>query len=225
VELRRYLVVFRNHLLLIVAALVVALAVGWVTAPRAKLYQAQASVYVGPNSISTAPDVLNNPLVAAQQIITTYSKMIVSRPVIEDAVVRAGGIRPVSTASAESTAAQITFTQLIVLKVTDRDPAVAAALANAEVAAFQGKAAGFSTGSGVPTFPVYPFESAVVPSQPLSNGLRSRLITAGLFGLVIGAAAALLVDHLDLTIRAAADATRRLDLPVLGAIPVQRQRA
>ena len=224
-ELRRYLTIFRNHLLLIVAAVLVALAIGYATTPRTKLYRAQASMYVGPNSISTDTSAATGPLATAQQIIYTYTKMIPSRPIIEAAVQATGGIRPVAVAEAETTAVQVQFTQLVIVQVKDPEPEVAAALANAVVSAFQAKAAGFTgTTGGVPAFPVYPFENAAVPTVPLSSGLKSRLITSGLFGLVIGAAVSLLVEHLDLTIRGARDAASRLELPVLGAIPVQRQQ-
>lgn len=225
-ELRRYVAIFRNHALLIIAVVIVALGIGYATTPRTKLYRAEASLYVGPNSISTDTAAATGPLATAQQIIYTYTKMIPSRPIIEAAVQATGGIRPVAVAEAETTAVQVTFTQLVVVQVTDPEPEVAAALANAVVSAFQAKAAGFtgSAAGGVPAFPVYPFENAVVPTVPKSSGLKSRLITSGLFGLVIGAAVSLLVEHLDLTIRGARDAANRLELPVLGAIPVQRQQ-
>ena len=226
-ELRRYYLVFRNHMLLIVAAVIVALAVGWTTAPRTKVYSAQASLYVGPSNLPAASNNSpSGPLATAQQIIYTYTRMIVSRPVMELAAQMAGNIRPPFVAEVETTASQVQFTQLIIVRVVDKDPEVAAALANATVSAFQSKTAAINSGSGgVPSFPVFPFESAVPSSQPLKNDVRSRLITSGLFGLIIGAAAAFVLEHLDVTVRGAGDATRRLELPVLGTIPLQRQRA
>jgi capsular polysaccharide biosynthesis protein len=225
VELRRYLRIFRNHTILIVSAVIVALLIGWGTSPRLHRYAAVASMYVGPNAIPSGPTASANGIATAQQIIYTYSKMVVSRPIIEQAVQRTGGVRSVDVAQAETKATQVPFTQLLNVVVTDRDPAVAASLANATVAVFQAKASTFDNGDGVPTFPVFPFESAAVPSRPLASGLQSRMITSFIFGIVIGLLAALVVEYLDLTIKAAADATRRLELPVLGAIPMQRQRA
>ncbi len=225
-ELRRYFAVFRGHVLLIVGILIVALMVGWGTAPRAKRYFAQASLYVGPNSLAETTGGITGPLATAQQIIYTYSKMIPTAPIIQAALDRTGGVRSLAVAESEITATQVQFTQLINVQVKDPEPEVAAALANAMVSAFKDKAQGFTgTGSsgGVPSFPVFPFEPATVPKNPLSNHLGNRLLTAGLFGLVIGAAAAFVVEYLDVTIRTARDAANRLELPVLGAVPLQRR--
>ncbi len=62
-------------------------------------------------------------------------------------------------------------------------------------------------------------DAAKVPEEPVSNQLPIKAGAAGLLGLVVGAALALLVDSLDDRIRSAGQAERAYGVPVLGAIP------
>jgi capsular polysaccharide biosynthesis protein len=49
------------------------------------------------------------------------------------------------------------------------------------------------------------------------------LILGGLFGFLAAAGLAFLLEYLDVTIKSAADAERRLELPVLALIPLDRE--
>ena len=52
-----------------------------------------------------------------------------------------------------------------------------------------------------------------------------NVIVASIFGLLVAAILAFLLEYLDITVKTAADAERRLELPVLGIIPYVRQDA
>jgi capsular polysaccharide biosynthesis protein len=49
------------------------------------------------------------------------------------------------------------------------------------------------------------------------------MIIGGLLGLVLSVGVVLLLDYLDITAKRAEDLERRIDLPVIGVIPLQRQ--
>jgi len=66
---------------------------------------------------------------------------------------------------------------------------------------------------------VYLYEPAGLPVAPLPLGRRTRVATAGVFGLMAAVAAVLLLEYLDQSVRSVEDVERRLDLPVLGGIP------
>jgi polysaccharide biosynthesis transport protein len=71
----------------------------------------------------------------------------------------------------------------------------------------------------LPTLPAYVFEQARLPTVPESTGLATNVAVAGIVGLALGIGIVLLADYLDITVRGIEDAERRLDLPVLGAVP------
>ena len=152
--------------------------------------------------------------------------MIDSLPIAQDAVTLTGVDRSAKDL-VEHTTPQLLFgTQLIKVLVSDRDPAVAKQLADALLQALVAKVLVFepsaAPGEGdVPALPAYVFAKADLPTEPVPSGLLRNLILGGLFGFVAAAAVTFLLEYLDITIRDVEDAERRLELPVLGVIPVR----
>jgi capsular polysaccharide biosynthesis protein len=221
-ELRRYLSILRRHLVLVLVTLVVALTTGWLTTSRVKVYAAQATIFVG--RFDTRSNISNtDPLVAAQLAATTFTKMVTSLPTAERAV-QQGIPRKPKVALAETSASLETNTTLIDVKVTDVDPVVAANLANAEASAFTDllKQLEPDASNGVPASI---FETARVPTKAQTNSLKRNIELAAIFGVIVAAALAILLEYIDLTVRGVLDAQRRLELPVLAAIPLHRARA
>ena len=128
-------------------------------------------------------------------------------------------------------------TTLIHITITDPDPLVAQAAANAMGSAFVAEIAHIygtsSTSSGTGTAPLTPVanntalavtvslsQPALLPVAPNSNGLSRNLALSGIFGLVVALGLVLLLNYLDLSVRSPADLEQRLGLPVLGVIPL-----
>jgi polysaccharide biosynthesis transport protein len=228
VELRQYLSVLRSRLWLILAAAVLAGVAGYVASNTTPHYLASSTIYVGSRSISfdpAAPDLSTDRLAAIDRMVLTFSKMIDSEPIAQEAiraldleedpedVVDATDVRPEPA------------TQLLYIEVRDEDAAEAQALSNALADAFveqvqEFEPGGSATGEGrVPQLPAYVFERATLPTDPEPTGQTRTIVLAALFGLVAGVGTALLLDYLDVSLRSAADVERRLELPVLGVIP------
>ena len=227
-ELRRYLSVLRRHAFLVCVTVAVALGVGYAATPRAKAYASHATLFVGTRSFAIDPRSnlpSSDPLVAAELASVTYSKMITSLPTAELAVQRTGVPRSPATVVAETSASEVGTTTLIQLKVVDPNPQIAAQLANAEARAIVdelGQVEPAGQGGGLP---ISVFEPASVPGAPQPSALRRNLELAGVFGFLAAVALALVLEYLDLTVRNGADVQRRLELPVLGAVPLYRVRA
>jgi capsular polysaccharide biosynthesis protein len=120
-------------------------------------------------------------------------------------------------------------TQLLRVRVTDLDPVAARDLTNAMADAFVERVQTFEPSAPaqegtVPSLPAYVFEKAKLPTLPAPIGLSRNLVVAGIFGFLAAAGVVFLLEYLDLTIKNPLDAERRLELPVLGAIPMQRQQ-
>jgi capsular polysaccharide biosynthesis protein len=225
-ELRRYLTVLRGRIWLILITTFVAGAVAYVTSDSAPLYSTRSTLYVGSTSIDVDPDrgeLSNDRTLALQSIALTFSKMIDSQPIAARAIERLDLDVTADHVVAATQATHELGTQLIYIDVTDPDPAVAHALANGIADAFVEIVQEFEPTNAaegdVPRLPAYVFERAQLPQAPQATGQLRTVLLGMMFGFLVGAGLAFLLDYLDLSVRTSADVERLLELPVLGVIP------
>lgn len=226
-ELRRYLAILRRRLVFIVVCVAVALTGSYITTPQDTKYVAISTIYVGSRQLQSQnnnPN-FNDSLQTVERSITTFALMIDSRPTAAAALELTGIPRSEEGVVGATTTYAIPNTQLILVIVSDPDPAIARDLANGMATAFVSKVQQFeptaqAAEGTVPSLPAYVFERANLPTVPQGTDLNRNLLVAGVFGAVLAAGIAFLVDYLDITVRGPADAERRLELPVLGAIPI-----
>ena len=230
-ELRRYLAILRRRLLLIVVTMAVAAAAAWAATPKDAKYTAKATIYVGIRQFTIAQNnntVSNDVLLGVERISTTFAVMMRSQPIALAAAERTHVSRSTSKIVAETNPVVVTGTQLLSVYVTDSDPRVASDLANgladSFVEAVQTFEPGVKAGEGsVPSLPAYVFDKATVPTSPNSTGLGRNVALGLAFGFLLAAAVAFLLEYVDVTIKNPQDAERRLELPVLGVVPMHRQ--
>jgi capsular polysaccharide biosynthesis protein len=227
-ELRRYFALLRRRVVLVALTVIAGLAAGFTTTSREPIYTAQATLYIGARqyAIQGLPQgVVSNDLLAGlQQVIQTFSFMIRSQPIATDALERTGINRSPAAVVGQTKAVPEPNTQLLRVQVQDPDPGNAQRLANGVADAFVEKIGEFepSTAPGpgsLPQLPAYVYERASLPTVPAPTGLARRTILGGLFGLVAAVAVAFLLEYLDVSIKTAEDAERKLELKVLGVIP------
>jgi capsular polysaccharide biosynthesis protein len=227
-ELRRYAAILRRHVLLI--ALTVAVAVGFtiVTADRSTTYTARTTLYIGANTFSDGttfdPNLSGDQQNGLSRLIQTFSIMIRSEPIASDALERTGLPRSAGSVVGQTSAAPVTGTNILIIQVTDRDPAVAQQLSIGMAEAFVAKITqlepGKKLGEGdLPSAPATIFERAKLPVVPEKASALSGVVIAGLLGLLLSAGTILLLEYLDVTVKSVEDAEQRLELPVLGVIP------
>lgn len=227
-ELRRYATILWRRRLLIALAMVVAMAFTAATAERTITYTARSTIYVGANSF--APDDGDTNLSGDQatglgQVIRTFATMIVSTSVAAEAIDLTGVPRSPSGVVSSTSATQIPGTNILAIEVRDPDPAIAQTLATGMAQAFVGKIAEIEPGQplregDVPRAPAQIFERATVSTNPTSTPLLSALFVAAFVGFVGSSALVLLAEYLDITVKSPIDAEQRLNLPVLGVVPV-----
>lgn len=221
-ELRRYLSIVRRRALLILAIVAAALAAGYFATPRDKTFTATTTLYVGSRSIDIDPrsgDVSGQRVAGFDRLITTFTAMIRSRPVADDAVREAGINRPAGAVSAATEAEQVPNTNLIRVSVTQDDPAAARALSNGVAEAFVAQIREFEprdTATSEEIASVY--QRAGLPG-PNASSLPRNLALAGLFGVLVAGALVALLEYMDISLRSSEDVERHLELPVLGVVP------
>jgi capsular polysaccharide biosynthesis protein len=225
-ELRRLLHLLRQRAWIIGLMVIAALAAGYAVTPRTATYRATAILYVGVPEQSSAL-YFNENLQAGQQSLAYSFAPLISQPTVVQAAIESSGLpRSAGQLAAETKATVSTGTNLINVTVTDPDPVVAQRAANAIGTQFSTQIAKIQpvganpNGSGPTISPVHVFQPALLPTVPVRSSLRSNLILSGVFGLVISIGLVLLLDYLDLSVRTPEDLEARIDLPVLGVIPL-----
>jgi capsular polysaccharide biosynthesis protein len=222
-ELRRYLLLLRQRLVLVTLSVVAGVAGGYLVTNSTPSYRAATSIYVG----SRQPGQSSSDIIQLDRIIATYAAMVKSSPVAQGAIQASHAPRSTGQVAGETTAVVVPNTNLISITVTDPDPAVAQSLANGVAASFIAQVENLAASSGpaassAPSVSV--FQQAGLPGAPLPTPLKRDLALGALFGLIVSIAVVLLIDYLDISIKTAEDLEHHSDLPVLGTIPLRRQR-
>lgn len=222
-ELRRYLHLIRQRWILVILTTLVGALVGLAITPTTAYYRTGTVLYVGSSNL-TDNQVQLYALPGLDQIISSFAQMIPSAVITQEAVQATGVPRSAHQAAAETKAAIVPTTSLIAVQVTDRDPVVAQKLADGISNAFVEKVRTLEpSGPGaVPSEPAYVFQDAPLPASPLKTGLTRKVLLGAVFGLILSIALVLLLDYLDITVKGPEELERRLDLPVLAAIPLRR---
>jgi capsular polysaccharide biosynthesis protein len=224
-ELRRYLLLIRQRLVLVILTVVAGLAGGYLITNNTPIYVAQTSIYVGSRQPSNQSV---NDILQLDRIIATYAAMVKSSPVAQGAIQASHAPRTAPQVIGETTSLVVPNTNLITISVSDGDPSVAQSLANGVAASFIAQAQNLNSASGsaagsAPSVSV--FQQASLPGGPIPTSLRRDLILGGLFGFLVSIAVVLLIDYLDISIKNAEDLEHHSALPVLGSIPLGRPKA
>lgn len=227
-ELRRYLSLLRDRILVILLIAGIGLLGAYATTPQSTQYTATSTLYIGSRIISTQDgqnDLSGDKALALERLSRTFAIMIETPTIAAQALERTDVPRSVDQIANATTATSEFGTQLLSISVTDRDPAVASALANGLADSFVDAVQDYEPESvnqaegALPTLPAYVFERASLPTQPNPTNLLFNLVVGLVIGTLTGVGLVLLLDYLDITIRDAHDAEARLELPVLGVIP------
>jgi capsular polysaccharide biosynthesis protein len=221
-ELRRYLLLLRQRLVLVILTVVAGVAGGYLVTNNTPVYKAQTSIYVG----SKTPTSQNgSDIIQLDRIIATYAAMVKSGPVAQGAIAASHAPRTVGQVIGETTSVVVPNTNLIAVSVADNDPAVAQSLANGVAASFIAQVTnlGATTGASASSTPsVSVFQQASLPGTAQPTTLKRDLALGAVFGLIMSIGVVLLIDYLDISIKSAEDLEHHSDLPVLGAIPLGR---
>jgi capsular polysaccharide biosynthesis protein len=224
-ELRRYFNLIRRRMALVIVAIIVGGAVGYVTTSRTPVYTATATIYVGSLDLG-ANQVDLYAQAGLNEVVATFAQMIPSPVIAEKAISKAHLNRFPGAVAASTSSIVIPGTNLIDVSVSDANKRDAVRLANgvsnafvAQIAQYQTTGTKTPTTQGqVPNEPAYVFQDAATASLS-SSGLAKKIVLGGLFGFVIAVLLVLLLDYLDVTIKSPEELERRVGLPVLGIVP------
>ncbi|GCD18577.1 polysaccharide biosynthesis tyrosine autokinase [Cellulomonas sp. H30R-01] len=220
-ELQDYLRVLRKRWVSIVAITALC-ALGAVGASLAMtpVYQATTQLYVSVQGGASTSDLLQGANFTRQQV-TSYAQLVnspsVLGPVIDDMGL---DVRAESLAGRVQADSPLN-TSLINVTVTDENPAVAAATADAIAGQFKDVIGELETPAdgGPSAVKVSVVREATAPTDPSSPNLKLNLALGLLVGLALGVGIAVLREVLDTRVRTEDDIARVTETSVIGTIP------
>jgi capsular exopolysaccharide synthesis family protein len=223
-ELQGYLLILRARWRVVagVLALCLLVAVGY-SVTATKKYTAHSSVFLSA-SIGSSSSELSRSFAYAQGLVRSYAQ-IATQPVVLNPVIAALDLKNTpGQLSGEITAQAPLDTVIIDIRVTDRSPSRAAAIANA--VAGQLSSAGPVSATTRVDLPVTVTVLAPAQIPTFASAPKKRLnLTLGLLiGLLLGAVLAIARDALDARVRGPLDAATLARVPVIGSTVVRSGR-
>lgn len=163
----------------------------------------------GESSVTTSDLTLNSKLVS------TYSELVKSKKVLRAVIANLGMNLDENVLRNNVSVSSVKNTELIEIKVTNADPAVAAKVANEIAKVFTENVKEMYNLNNV-----HVMDQAEVPENPSNIHHSRNIIIFGLIGVVVSVVYVLLLNMLDTTVKSAEDVEKLLGLPVLASIPV-----
>jgi capsular polysaccharide biosynthesis protein len=206
-----YRTLWRHKVLIIVTTVLLVAATAVLTSRQTKLYTASSLVRVQHN-IRDSQEALGA-LMTGERLARTYEPVAETKSVRHLVEARLRGKLPDDTFVVD--ASQLSDLDLLKMAVTDRDPKVAAAVANAIPAALT------SFIDKTDSFPdtITIVERASPPTTPSSPNLKLRLVVALMLGLVLSSGLALFREMLSDRIEDPEELERLTGHPVIATIP------
>ncbi|KPU27359.1 hypothetical protein TR13x_04560 [Caloranaerobacter sp. TR13] len=176
-------------------------------------YQTFATLMVGKpkNSEDTIQysDVLLN-----QKLVTTYGEIAKSRVVSKEVIKNLKLNLAPEELRKKINVTLVRDTEIIKIEVTDKDPELAAKIANELSNVFMKHVVKIMKIENVQVI-----DRAEVPINPVKPKPKLNMAIAGVLGIMISIFIIFFIEYLDNTIKTPEDVERYLDLPVIGIIP------
>lgn len=182
-------------------------------------YEAQATVIVGKNKSDTTSDTLQyNDILMSQRLVDTYTVIMESQSIREQIVddlelnLTAEDLQDMISIS------PVKDTEIIQVNVKDIIPERAMDIANQSLEIFEQEIQSIMQLDNVQVL-----DSARMPETPVEPRFIRNGILAGMIGLMLGVAIAVLAELTDSTIKDEEDIKSMTNIPIIGQIPFAKE--
>lgn len=222
ISIQELFFIVRKRILLILAltVLFVAIAGGVSYFLIDDQYETFTTLIVGkPKDYKGETGIEYNDLILNQRLVSTYGEIVKMR-VVADQVIENLNL-PISYGQfGEKVSVRLVKdTEIIKLNVTDTDPVLAAQIANETAEVFMDSIVDIMLIENVQVI-----DKAQVPKSPISPRPMLNMAIAGVLGLMLGVFIAFLLEFMDNTIKTERDIEKHLGLPVIGSIPMVKNK-
>lgn len=183
-------------------------------------YSATSSLYVTSGTDDASSTAYQGSL-ASQQRVTSYTKLISSDAVVQQALRDSKLGLSLDDAKADLSASATPDTVLLSISATSPDKATSAKLANAVASAMTSYVARLETptGGGQPLAKLTVVSAATAGSSPVSPKTERNVALGAFVGLLFGALIVVIRLRLNNKVRSEADVALVSDIPVVGSVP------
>lgn len=216
IEFRQIWVIIKKRwLLFIVLPLLASLISGGLNFYVLKpVYQSSTTLIVGKKAADQDDQLARQLLEANRLLAKTYGEIAKSSKVREQVIEELGLGLTTDQLNSKISVNQVKDTEILEITVTDRDPQLAADIANITVQKFATAIIDIKKVDSVSVI-----DAARVPAAPIKPNKTKNILLAFVMGLMAALGVALLLEYLDNTIKSSKDAEELLGLSVLGVIP------
>lgn len=217
IDLQELLLYYLHHWWVIVMCVVamVGVVLAYTNLFITPIFRAKVTIYVN-NSINSGnvEYVTSGDLTVSQKLVNTYVNIIKSDTVLQKVSDEKELPYTATQLRGMIAASQVDSTEIFDVYVSNPDPKMAAAIANAIAEVAPGEIANFVEGSSTKII-----DYAKVPGEPSSPNYTKNALIGFLIGFVIAAVYLTIRYLLDVHINDADDLDRMFEYPVLGQIP------
>lgn len=180
-----------------------------------KEYEASTSLIVGnPQDYNTSSQLQYNEVMMYQKLLKTFSEIAKSRMVSEKVISAMNLNCSVGNLQKRISITPVGDTQMMIIKVQDGNPEMAAAIANELAKIFK-----YQVGTIMKIDNIQVIDAAKIPVSPIKPKPYLNIAIAFMLSLMVGVGVCFLLEYLDHTIKSPQDVEKYLELPVIGAIP------
>lgn len=219
ISLREYFFILRKRLWLVILLTTVSVVVSgivsyYVLEPE---YQTFTTLIVGkPKDYQNVDNKLEyNELLLNQKLVSTYGEIVKTRAVTDEVIEKLNLDMGYKEFKEKVNVNLVKDTEIIKLEVTDRNPELAAKIANETALVFMKNIKEIMMVENVQVI-----DEAQIPESPIKPRPKLNMAIAGVLGFMIGIFLIFLLEYLDNTIKTPEDVERYLDLPIIGTIPM-----
>ena len=181
-----------------------------------KEYETFTTLIVGkPKDYQGENNIEYNDIILNQRLVSTYGEIVKMRVVADKVIDNLKLPISYSEFGNKVSVELVQDTEIIKLKVVDEDPVLAADIANETAEVFMDSVKDIMLVENVQVI-----DKAQVPKNPVSPRPLLNMAIAGVLGIMIGIFIAFLLEFLDDTIETENDVEKKLELPVIGIIPL-----
>ena len=204
-----------RKLWLILAILAVVVAGGEIYSNILKtpLYESNTNVVLISDN-STKTEITNNDVTLSNNLVKTYSEIVKSRNVLSKVIENLHLDESYESLKSQVTVSSVTSTQLISIKISDKDPKKAKEIADELGKVFKAEIKEIYKIDNVQIV-----DEAVEANSPYNINIVKESIIYLVAGLVLGVGAAYLLFIMDKTIKDTDTVEKKLGLTVMGVVP------
>jgi polysaccharide biosynthesis transport protein len=177
-------------------------------------YTSTCQMYVNPNREQTEQNATYNDLQYAQKLVNSYLIILQNQVFLENVALESGLGYSVQEIRDMLSLSSINNTEFFEVKITGPSPADAYVLVDKIADLAPNEIIRIKESDSVKIV-----SPATLPTAPSAPNVPMNAVIGGLIGLMVSAAAAVLVDVLDTRIKSEDDLSGHYTLPILGSIP------